>query len=70
MVKTLPFNPRGAGSIPAQGAKVPHASRPKVQNIKIRSNIVTNSIKTFKKLNKNFKNAYYNANYSLGLYGV
>ena len=32
-------------SIPGQGAKIPHASQPKYQNIN-RSNIVTNSIKT------------------------
>ena len=31
--------------IPGQEAKIPHASWPKTQN---RSNIVTNSIKTFK----------------------
>ena len=35
----------GAGSIPGQGAKIPHALRPKNQNI---SSIVTNSIKTLK----------------------
>ena len=49
VVETLPSNAGGAGSIPAQGAKVPHASRPKIQNIKIRSNTVTNSIKSLLK---------------------
>ena len=34
VVKTLPSKARGAGSIPRQGAKIPHASRPKKQNIK------------------------------------
>ena len=34
MVKTLLSNAGGAGSIPGQGAKIPHASRPKYQNIK------------------------------------
>ena len=45
MVKTLPSSAGGVGSIPGQGAKIPHASgqKTKAQN---RSNIVTNSIKT------------------------
>ena len=30
----LPSNAGGAGSIPGRGAKVPHASQPKNQNIK------------------------------------
>ena len=34
MVKTLPSNAGGAGSIPGRGAKIPHASRPKNRNIK------------------------------------
>ena len=34
MVKTSPSNAGHAGSIPGRGAKVPHASRPKNQNIK------------------------------------
>ena len=34
VVTTLPFNAGGAGSIPGQGAKIPHASGPKTQNIK------------------------------------
>ena len=46
VVETLPCNAGGAGLIPAQGAKIPHASRPQNQNIKSRSNIVTNSIKS------------------------
>ena len=29
LVKTSPPNARGVGSIPSQGAKMPHASRPK-----------------------------------------
>ena len=34
VVKTSPFNARGMGSIPVQGAQIPHASLPKHQNIK------------------------------------
>ena len=34
-VKTLPSNAGGAGSLPGQGAKAPHVSRPKKpKNIK------------------------------------
>ena len=34
MVKTLLSNAGGTGLIPGQGAKIPHASGPKNQNIK------------------------------------
>ena len=34
MVKTSLPNAGGAGSVPGQGAKIPHASQPKDQNIK------------------------------------
>ena len=34
VVQTLPSNAGGAGSIPGWGAKIPHASWPKNQNIK------------------------------------
>ena len=34
VVKTLPSNAGSAGSIPGRGASIPHASRPKNQNIK------------------------------------
>ena len=34
MVRTLPSNVGGAGSIPGQGVKIPYASKPKNQNIK------------------------------------
>ena len=34
VVKTLPSNAEGVGSIPGRGAKIPHASGPKNQNIK------------------------------------
>ena len=50
MVKTLPSNAGGVGSIPGQGAKIAHAS--KHQNIKNRSNAITNSIKDLKKSEK------------------
>ena len=48
VVGTWPSNEGGASSFRGWGAKIPHASWPKNQNIKIRSNSVTNSIKTFK----------------------
>ena len=35
MVKTLPSNAWGEGSIPGQEAKIPHASKSKTQNIKL-----------------------------------
>ena len=47
VVKTSPSNVGSEGSIPDQGAKIPHALWPKNQNIK-QKHIVTNSIKTFK----------------------
>ena len=58
VVKTLPYNGEGAGSIPGQAAKIPHALWPKNQNIKNRSKIVTNSIKTLKivHMKKPFRN--------------
>ena len=34
MVKTSPSSAKSTGSIPGQEAKIPHASRPKTQNIK------------------------------------
>ena len=34
VVKTSPSNAGGVGSIPGRGAKIPHASRPKNQNMK------------------------------------
>ena len=48
MGKTSLSNAGGEGSIPAQNAKIPHASWPKKQNINNRGNIVTTSIKTLK----------------------
>ena len=32
VVKTLPSNAGGAGSIPSRGSKIPHVSQPKNQN--------------------------------------
>ena len=46
-VKTSPFNAGGMGSISVWGVKIPHASQPKIQNMKNRNNIVTNSRKIF-----------------------
>ena len=55
--KALPSNAGGVGLIPDQGAKIPHALRPKHQNIKhCYSNIVTNSIKTLKMVHIKKKN--------------
>ena len=48
MVKTLPSNAGGVGSIPGQGAKIPHALPPKNQNIKQKQYC--------NKFNKDFKN--------------
>ena len=47
MVKTSPSNAEGAGSIPGWGAKIPHASWPKNQNIKQKQHC--------NKFNKDFK---------------
>jgi len=47
-MKTSPFTVGGTGSIPGQGAKIPHALWTKNQNIKQKQQIVTNSIKTSK----------------------
>ena len=49
VVKTSPSNAGGAGSIPGRGAKVPHASRPKNQNIMKQKQYCN-------KFNKDFKN--------------
>ena len=48
MVKTLPSNARGVGSSPGQGAKIPHGSQPKNQNVKHKQYC--------NKFNKDFKN--------------
>ena len=47
-VKTSPSTAGGAGLIPGRGAKIPHASQPKIQNIKQKQNC--------NKFNKDFKN--------------
>ena len=46
VVKTLPSSGEGVGLIPGRGARIPFASWPKNQ----KCNIVTNSIKTLKKM--------------------
>ena len=48
MVKTSPSNAESIGSMPGQGAKIPHASGPKNQNI--------NQKQYCNKFNKDFKN--------------
>ena len=54
MVKTLPSNAGGAGSIPGRGAKIPHASQPRNQNIKQKQYC--------NKFNKDFKNGPHQKN--------
>ena len=48
MVKSSSSNAEGAGLIPGQGAKIPHALRPKDQNVKQKQYC--------NKFNKDFKN--------------
>ena len=50
VVKTSPSNAGGASSIPGRGAKIPHATQPKHQNIKKKQKQYCN------KFNKDFKN--------------
>ena len=52
VVRTSPSNAGGAGLIPGQGVKIPHASRPKNQNMKRK--------KYCNKFNKDFKNGHQN----------
>ena len=47
MVEISPSNAGGVGSIPGQGARIPHASWPKNEGIK-QKQYITNSIKTLK----------------------
>ena len=54
VVKISPSNAGGAGSIPGQGAMIPHASRPKNQNIKQKQYC--------DKFNKDFKNGPHQKN--------
>ena len=54
VVKTLPSSAGGAGSIPGWGAKIPHASWPKYQNIKQKQYC--------NKFNKDFKNGPHQKN--------
>ena len=48
VVETVPSSAGGAASIPGQGAKIPHALWPKIQNIKQKQYC--------NKFNKDFKN--------------
>ena len=52
--KTWPANAGGAGSIPGQGTKIPHALWPKDHNRKLK-NIATNSIKVLKMVHQKKK---------------
>ena len=54
MVKTSPSNAVGAGPIPDRGARIPHALRPKNQNIKQKAYC--------NKFNKDFKNSPHQKN--------
>ena len=51
MVRTSPSKAGGAGSIPCWGAKIPHISGPKDQNIKQKQDC--------NKFNQDFKNGPY-----------
>ena len=53
VVKNSPSNVGSEDSIPGQGAKIPYASWAKNQSINNRNSIVTNSIKTLKKVHIN-----------------
>ena len=55
VVKSSPSNAGGAGSIPGQGAKIPHASWPKSQNIKKQKQYCN-------KFNKDLKNGPHQKN--------
>jgi len=50
VLRNSPSSAEGGRLFAAQGAKTPHASQPKTQNINNRNDIVTNSIKIFKML--------------------
>ena len=53
VVNTSPSSAGGMGSVPGQGAGIPHASWPKNQNINNRGSIVINSIETLKMVHNN-----------------
>ena len=57
VVKTLPFKARGGGSIPGQGAKLPHASWPKKKKKKKQQSMKQKQY--FNKFNKDFLNGFY-----------
>ena len=57
VVKTLPSNAEAVGSIPGWGAKIPHALRPKNQNIKQKQYC--------NKFNKDFKIGPHQAEHTL-----
>ena len=48
VVKTSPSNTGDVGSIPGWGAKIPHISQPRSQNIKQKQHCTKNSIRDFK----------------------
>ena len=56
VVKTLPSDAGGAGSIPGRGAKIPHASRPEKTKQNIKQKQYCN------KINKDFKNGPHQKN--------
>ena len=75
MVKSSPSNAQGAGLIPGQRAKIPHALWPKNRKVKQKqhcsSNIVTASIKTLKmvsiKIEKNIFEKKQKVNVGVGV---
>ena len=57
MVKTLPSNVGGLGSIPGQGAKIPHTSQPKkTKNKKQKNTEHEQQEQYYRKFNKDFNN--------------
>ena len=60
VVENLPSNAVGAGLISDRTANIPHASRPRDQNIKQKKQCCKNSIKTLKMVHKKKKKKSYN----------
>ena len=60
VVKTVPSNAGGVGLIPGRGAKIPHASQPKNQNLKKQKQHCN-------KLNKDLKKIFLNQKMQLRL---
>ena len=55
MAENSPSRAGGVGSIPGQGAEIPHALRPKKKKKNQQKHIVMNLIKTLKKIKVHIK---------------